>query len=405
MARIALPDAPAVVAGHGRAAILTADGELLLLARGRGRRSPAHPAAADAGSCARDIPPARPARHAGIRPAGAVCLRPACPSRRAHAARPRPDAGFRPADRRPGSRGGAAAGTCRRLAAPALARPRHRPEPRRRGSGGAHGRRRAGAGRRSSRLHSAGPMRRRRTRRCACGSACRNGRTPRRCRRLPRIRWAEAEARSRLAAMLGPARGAAAGPGRLRRRRRRGLRATRNPRRSASRAGRGRHRNRQDARLPRARQRVGREEPRQRVDQHLHPPPAAPDRRGTDPSVPRPDRTAQARRGAQGPGELPLPAQPGGRAGRRHLGAGAGVGHPARPDCPLGAGHRRWRHPGGRSARLARRTVRRGHRSSAWPTGAANASTPPARTGGAASSSTRSAGRAPRSLSLPTTPW
>jgi ATP-dependent DNA helicase DinG len=31
MARIALPDAPAVVAGHGRAAIFTADGELLLL--------------------------------------------------------------------------------------------------------------------------------------------------------------------------------------------------------------------------------------------------------------------------------------------------------------------------------------------------------------------------------------
>ena len=29
---IALPDAPAVVAGHGRAAILTADGELLVLA-------------------------------------------------------------------------------------------------------------------------------------------------------------------------------------------------------------------------------------------------------------------------------------------------------------------------------------------------------------------------------------
>ena len=31
MARIALPDAPSIVAGHGRAAILTADGELLLL--------------------------------------------------------------------------------------------------------------------------------------------------------------------------------------------------------------------------------------------------------------------------------------------------------------------------------------------------------------------------------------
>src|SRR5580704_9707556 len=31
MPRIALPDAPSVVAGHGRAAIFTADGELLLL--------------------------------------------------------------------------------------------------------------------------------------------------------------------------------------------------------------------------------------------------------------------------------------------------------------------------------------------------------------------------------------
>ena len=31
MARIVLPDAPSVVAGHGRAAILTVDGELLLL--------------------------------------------------------------------------------------------------------------------------------------------------------------------------------------------------------------------------------------------------------------------------------------------------------------------------------------------------------------------------------------
>ena len=31
MARIVLPDAPSVVAGHGRAAIFTVDGELLLL--------------------------------------------------------------------------------------------------------------------------------------------------------------------------------------------------------------------------------------------------------------------------------------------------------------------------------------------------------------------------------------
>ena len=43
--RIALPDAPAIVAGHGRAAIFTADGELLLLP------------AADAASYLRSVPP------------------------------------------------------------------------------------------------------------------------------------------------------------------------------------------------------------------------------------------------------------------------------------------------------------------------------------------------------------
>ncbi len=45
MARIALPDAPSVVAGHGRAAIFTADGELLLLP------------AADAAAHLRGLPP------------------------------------------------------------------------------------------------------------------------------------------------------------------------------------------------------------------------------------------------------------------------------------------------------------------------------------------------------------
>jgi ATP-dependent DNA helicase DinG len=45
MARITLPDAPAVVAGHGRAAIFTADGELLLLP------------AAEAGARLRTLPP------------------------------------------------------------------------------------------------------------------------------------------------------------------------------------------------------------------------------------------------------------------------------------------------------------------------------------------------------------
>src|SRR6478735_6234643 len=45
MARITLPDAPAVVAGHGRAVIFTADGELLLLS------------AADAAIRLRSLPP------------------------------------------------------------------------------------------------------------------------------------------------------------------------------------------------------------------------------------------------------------------------------------------------------------------------------------------------------------
>ena len=40
--RIALPDAPAVVAGHGRAAILTPDGELLLLPAAEAAAPPAH---------------------------------------------------------------------------------------------------------------------------------------------------------------------------------------------------------------------------------------------------------------------------------------------------------------------------------------------------------------------------
>ena len=81
------------------------------------------------------------------------------------------------------------------------------------------------------------------------------------------------------------------------------------------------------------------------------------------------------------------------------------VGHPARPDRALGAGDRRRRHPGRRPARLAGRTVRHRPPSSASPTGAASASTPPARTGAAASSSTRSAARAPRNSSSPTMRW
>ena len=90
MARIALPDAPSVVAGHGRAAIFTADGELLLLP------------AAEAAAHLRGLPPPllvhAPATFRrlglrgmpGVRSAGAVRLRAArpAPPRRRRAASP-----------------------------------------------------------------------------------------------------------------------------------------------------------------------------------------------------------------------------------------------------------------------------------------------------------------------------
>ncbi len=66
--RIALPDAPAVVAGHGRAAILTTDGEFLLLS------------AAEAAQHLRHLPPPlcvhAPAtfRRLGLRPGPAFDL-------------------------------------------------------------------------------------------------------------------------------------------------------------------------------------------------------------------------------------------------------------------------------------------------------------------------------------------
>ena len=118
MARIALPDAPAVVAGHGRAAILTADGELLLLPT------------AEAAALLRTLPPPilvhAPAtfRRLGLRPRPAFDLLELFafvlpgPYRRADAARPRPGARRRPAAGRPGSRGRAAARPRRRPAAP-----------------------------------------------------------------------------------------------------------------------------------------------------------------------------------------------------------------------------------------------------------------------------------------------
>ena len=122
---------------------------------------------------------------------------------------------------------------------------------------------------------------------CACGSACRNGRSKRRRPRPPSSpRGTRRKRARRLAAMLGPARRAAPGPGRLRLRRRRRLRPAGARGDPACRAGRGRHRHRQDARLHRPRQPVGRAQRRPRVDQHLHPPPATPDRRRTGACIP-----------------------------------------------------------------------------------------------------------------------
>jgi ATP-dependent DNA helicase DinG len=76
---------------------------------------------------------------------------------------------------------------------------------------------------------------------------------------------AEAEARRRLAAMLGPG-----------------------AEQSAPRAGRGGDRDGQDAGLYRAGQPVGGEEPRHGVDQHVHAASAAADRRGAGAAVSRP---------------------------------------------------------------------------------------------------------------------
>ena len=155
-----------------------------------------------------------------------------------------------------------------------------------------------------------------------------------------------------------PRRRATPRPVRLRRRRRRRLRPARNPRRPELRAGGGRHRHRQDARLPRARQRLGAEEPRRGLGQHLHPPPPAPDRRRDRPAVPRPGPAPPPRRHPQGPRELPVPAEPGRRGRQRHLRLRAAADRPARPDRPLGAGDRRRRPARRRPARLVRRAVR-----------------------------------------------
>ena len=83
----------------------------------------------------------------------------------------------------------------------------------------------------------------------------------------------------------------------------------------------------------------------------------------------------------------------------------AGDARAARPGGALGAGDRRRRHPGRRPAGLVRRAVRHRAASPGSPTGAASASTRPARIGGNASSSTRSAAPAAPNWWSPTTRW
>ena len=103
------------------------------------------------------------------------------------------------------------------------------------------------------------------------------------------------DARHRLADLLGEDAEAAAQPGGLRVGRRRSLRPARRRRRAAFRAGRGGHRRRQDAGLYRAGQPVGRDQRRAGLDFHLHPQPAAPDRRRARPALSRTPASSAAR--------------------------------------------------------------------------------------------------------------
>ena len=118
---------------------------------------------------------------------------------------------------------------------------------------------------------------------------------------------------------------------------------------------------------------------------------------------PDPGEEGAQGRGAQGAGELSLPAEPRG-GGARPGDAAAGCGG-ARADGALGAGDARRRHDRRRFSRLAAGSDRQGAQHRRSPTGAANASMPPARTTAAASSSARSAARAGPRSSSPTTRW
>ncbi len=127
-------------------------------------------------------------------------------------------------------------------------------------------------------------------------------------------------------------------------------------RRAAHRPRRGRHRRRQDARLSRARVAVGGEERAGAVDLDLHPQPAASDRSGDRPPLSRPRGAQREGRGAQGPGELSLPAEL--RGGRQaHRARARAARRRARPDRALGRGHARRRHLRHRLPRLPRRVA------------------------------------------------
>ena len=172
-------DAPAVVAGHGRAALLTGDGELLLLAAAEAAAALRPDDAAAAGACAGHAAPARPAPLPVPRPAGAVRLRAAGPAGAAHARaawRWRSTCRRRPRSRtRPALLPDIADALLR---APGAGRRQPAAQPRRRRAGRLDGRAPAGPGRApvlaALGQPAARPVHRRR---CASGCACRNGRS------------------------------------------------------------------------------------------------------------------------------------------------------------------------------------------------------------------------------------
>ena len=139
--------------------------------------------------------------------------------------------------------------------------------------------------------------------------------------------------------------------GRLRLRRHGRLRAARRAGRTQIHPRRGRHRRRQDARLYRPGQPLGREEPGSGLDQHLHAKPPAPDRYRARPPFPRSGQEREQGGGPQGPRKLSLPAEPRG-SGQPPDRPGQGSHRPW-PDGALGGQHAGRRHDRRRFSRLA----------------------------------------------------